>query len=317
MDAVTDMMRDAGDKKGLTPLVLITGPSGAGRTTASNVLEDFGYETIDNLPLSLLPRLLSGPWPERPLALGIDVRNRDFTAQGLIETIDGIASLTDAPMQVLYLDADSDALLRRYSETRRRHPLAPGESAAVGISRELDLLRPIRVRADVLVDTSDLSPNDLRAELERWFAAPGERTMAISVQSFSYKRGLPRGADLVFDCRFLRNPHWEPKLRALDGREEAVEAFVSGDPRAAEFCERTLGLVRFLVPEYRSEGKSYLTVAFGCTGGRHRSVAMAETLVRGLAEEGWPVSIRHRELERTVPRAADGAGEGDTGEGRT
>jgi len=290
----------------LTPLVLITGPSGAGRTTAIHALEDFGYEAIDNLPLSLLPRLLAGPRPERPLALGIDVRNRDFSTQALIEAIDGLGALAGNPMQVLYLDAEADTLVRRYSETRRRHPLAPEESAAMGITRELDLLGPIRARADVLIDTSELSPHDLRAELSRWFAAPDDASLSVLVQSFSYKRGLPRNADLVLDCRFLRNPHWDADLRALDGRDPAVDAYIAADERAEEFRDRILSLVRFLLPAYKNEGKSYLTVAFGCTGGQHRSVAMAETLARVLAKEGWPVSIRHRELERHADRSAPG-----------
>lgn len=278
--------------------VLVTGPSGAGRTTAIRALEDMGYEAIDNLPLSLLPRLLDGPAPEKPLALGIDVRNRDFSTTALIEAIDRFGTPAPAPMQVLYLDCNADVLLRRYSETRRRHPLAPAENPGTGIAREFDLLGPIKARADHLVDTSEMSPHDLRAELEHWFARDGKGHLAVSVHSFSYKRGLPRGLDLVFDCRFLRNPYWEEALRNLDGRDASVVDYVAGDERFDAFRNKVLDLAQLLLPAYEAEGKAYLAIGFGCTGGQHRSVAMAETLAKALADGGWQVSIRHRELER-------------------
>ncbi len=280
-------------------LVLVTGPSGAGRTTAIHALEDMGFEAIDNMPLSLLPRLLDGPVPDKPLALGIDVRNRDFSTAALIELIDRF-SADGTPMQVLYLDCRSDILLRRFSETRRRHPLAPGETPDMGIRRELDLLAPIRVRADILLDTSDMSPHDLRAQLDSWFAPAGAQRLSVSLQSFSYKRGLPRGLDMVLDCRFLRNPHWDANLRRLDGRDPQVQAYVAQDPLYAGFSEKVRDLALLLLPAYEAEGKAYLSLGFGCTGGQHRSVAMAETLAIALADKGWQVSIRHRELERAA-----------------
>ncbi len=286
-------------------LVLITGPSGAGRSSAIRALEDMGYEAIDNLPLSLLPRLLDGPAPEKPLALGIDTRNRDFSTNALIEAIDG---LSQAPMQVLYLDCSAEVLLRRFSETRRRHPLAPAETPDIGIAREFDLLVPIRARADILIDTSEMAPRDLCAELERWFVQQPDNGLAVSVQSFSYKRGLPRGLDMVLDCRFLRNPYWEESLRTLDGRSDAVTAYVEEDDRFDAFRAKVLDLAQLLLPAYEAEGKAYLSIGFGCTGGQHRSVAMAETLAKALAEGGWQVSIRHRELER---RATESSGPQD------
>ena len=279
-------------------VVLVTGPSGAGRSTAINVLEDLGFEAIDNLPLSLLPRLLSGPPPARPMALGLDVRNRDFSVNALIETIDRLGGIPGINTELLYLDASREVLLRRYSETRRRHPMAPAESPDQGIARELDLLIPIRARADMLLDTSDLSPHDLRAEMERSFAGEKGRVLAVSVNSFSYKRGLPRGMDMVFDCRFLRNPYWNPALRSLDGRAVEVADYIFEDGRAWPFFEKVHDLTKMLLPAYLDEGKAHFAIGFGCTGGQHRSVAMTQILSKSLADEGWQVSIRHRELER-------------------
>ena len=290
--------RSRAPDEGRQNLVLVTGPSGAGRTTAINVLEDLGFEVIDNLPLSLLPRLLEGPPLSHPLALGLDVRNRDFTTDALIDAIDRLAQRPELALQVLYLDCDEDVLVQRYSETRRRHPLAPADSPAAGIARERELLVPVRARADVLLDSSGLSPHDLRAEIERWFAPPEGRTLAVTLHSFSYKRGLPRGLDLVIDCRFLRNPHWEPELRPLDGRDAAVDAHVAGDPRFDDFFTSMCDFLVPLLPAYHAEGKTHLSIGFGCTGGQHRSVAVTERLAKALAKEGWQVSKRHRELER-------------------
>jgi UPF0042 nucleotide-binding protein len=281
-------------------LVLVTGPSGAGRTTAIRVLEDLGYEGIDNIPLSLVPRLTDGPPLGRPIALGLDVRNRDFNTTALIELIDGLTRDPRVSLEVLYLDCAPGVLIRRFSETRRRHPLAPNETPAQGVEREINLLAPIRVRADHLIDTTDLTHHDLKAEIaSRFDAGPGGR-MSVSLQSFSYKRGLPRGVDMVFDCRFLANPHWQPGLRALDGRDPAVEAFVRADPRFADFFRKVNELLLFLLPAHLAEGKAHLAIGFGCTGGQHRSVAMAELVGNALAEGGWAVSKRHRELERRV-----------------
>jgi UPF0042 nucleotide-binding protein len=286
-------------------VVFVTGPSGAGRSTAINVLEDLGFEVIDNLPLSFLPRLLSGPL-DHPLALGIDVRNRDFSVAAMVEAIDLLTRDPALHAEVLYLDARPEVIVRRYSETRRRHPAAPEDAPAIGVDREIEMLASIRNRADVLIDTSDLTPHELRDEITRWYGREDDRSMAVSVQSFSYKRGLPRGIDMVFDVRFLRNPHWEPALRALDGRDPRVTAFVADDPRLQPFFTRVQDLVLSLLPAYRDEGKSHLAIGFGCTGGQHRSVALAEMLAGALAEAGWAVSIRHRELERRIGTSAPG-----------
>ncbi|WP_322890559.1 MULTISPECIES: RNase adapter RapZ [unclassified Yoonia] len=278
--------------------VLVTGPSGAGRSTAINALEDLGYEVIDNLPLSLLPRLLDGPPPSRPLALGLDVRNRDFGTDALIATIDQLAARSDQVMQVLYLDAAEEELVKRYSETRRRHPLAPAGPPLAGIARERDLLVPVRSRADVLIDTTGLSPHDLRAEIDRWFATAEGRNLGVTLHSFSYKRGLPRGMDIVMDCRFLRNPHWDADLRARDGRDGDVAAYVAADPRFDDFFGRVKALIDLVLPAHKDEGKSHLSIGFGCTGGQHRSVMIVEQMAQALAKDGWHVSKRHREMER-------------------
>ncbi len=279
-------------------VVLVTGPSGAGRSTAIKVLEDVGYEAIDNLPLSLLPRLLDGPPIGHPLALGIDVRNRDFSTAALIEMIETLSRTEGLKVELLYLDCSTDVLVRRYSETRRRHPLAPAKSPIQGIEKEIDLLVPIRARADVLLDTSTMSPHDLRAEVERWFASETGQRLAVSVHSFSYKRGVPRGVDMIFDCRFLKNPHWEESLRSFDGRNKEVADYIATDPRYGAFFGKVQDLINMLLPAYIEEGKAHLSIGFGCTGGQHRSVAVAEKLVNALAQDGWQVSIRHREMER-------------------
>ncbi|WBU52588.1 RNase adapter RapZ [Paracoccus sp. SCSIO 75233] len=291
---------DAAQKR----LVLVTGPSGAGRSTAINVLEDLGYEAIDNLPLSLVPRLLDGPARPAPLALGLDVRNRDFSASAVIELIDRLTRHPEYAPEVLYLDCDSTVLVRRYNETRRRHPMAGAGSPLDGIQAEKDILAPIKVRADVLVNTSEMSPHDLKAELARFFEYDQDQRLTVSVQSFSYKRGVPRGIDMMFDCRFLANPHWEPELRVKDGRDVPVRDYVQNDPRYAEFFARIRDLILFVLPAHLAEGKTHLAIGFGCTGGQHRSVTLAEIMSDALAEQGWPVSLRHRELERRSNEAA-------------
>lgn len=279
-------------------VVLVTGPSGAGRSTAIRALEDMGCETIDNLPISLVPALLDGAPLGKPLVLGLDVRNRDFSVAGLIEIIDRLSRDPDVALELIYLDARAEILVRRYSETRRRHPMAPAETADIGVERELELLTPIRARSDYLIDTSDLTPHDLRADLDRWFGGSTAQRLALTVHSFSYKRGLPRGIDMVFDVRFLRNPYWSEDLRSLDGRHPDVAAYIAQDARFEEFFTKVLALAEFLLPAYLEEGKSHLSLGFGCTGGQHRSVALAQKLASTLAARGWGVSTRHHELER-------------------
>lgn len=290
-------------------VVFVTGPSGAGRSTAINALEDMGYEVIDNLPLSLVPRLIEGESLGRPIALGLDARNRDFNATALIELIDRLHVDPRVSLSVIYLDCAEDELIRRFSQTRRRHPMAPDGTPMIGIAREVDLLAPIRARADHLIETTEMSPHDLRAEVSQWFGGGDDAGLAVSLQSFSYKRGVPRGIDMVFDCRFLRNPHWVAALRALDGRDQAVLDHIATDPRFKEFIAKITDLILFLLPAQMDEGKTHLAIGFGCTGGQHRSVAVTELIATSLAEAGWPVAKRHRELERraaVMPSAVAG-----------
>ncbi|MEQ6201895.1 RNase adapter RapZ [Sulfitobacter sp. HNIBRBA2951] len=277
-------------------IVFVTGPSGAGRSSALNVLEDAGFEVIDNLPMRLMPMLFDEAEQARPLALGIDARNRDFSTNGVIDLLGRLATRAGVVAELLFLDCSTDVLLRRFSETRRRHPMAPEDRPAEGIQAEQDLLAPLRARADVLIDTSDMNVHELRAEVEHWFAPGGKRHLTVTVQSFSYKRGLPRSVDMVYDCRFLKNPYWEPSLRAMNGTDPAVAAHVATDPRYDDFAQKVLDLSLLILPACRDEGKSHFSIAFGCTGGQHRSVTLAESHALRLAQEGWQVSIRHREL---------------------
>lgn len=277
-------------------VVLVTGASGAGRVTSIQALEDLGYESINNIPLSLIPRLLERPL-ERPLALGIDPRTREFSTEGFFAAFDALAALSPVQPEILFLECRPDVLLRRFSETRRRHPLAPKESPMIGIEREIELLKSIRDRADFLFDSSETSPHELRAEVSEWFAVDTEASLAVTVHSFSYKKGLPRGLDMILDCRFLNNPHWDIKLRPMTGRDAAVVRFIEQDERYAPFISKITDLTEFLLPAYVNEGKAHFSIGFGCTGGQHRSVATAERIARALAHSGWQVSIRHRELD--------------------
>lgn len=277
-------------------VVLVTGPSGAGRSSAIRVLEDLGFEAIDNMPLRLIAALLDDPAAGKPIALGIDPRNRDFSTTAVMDVLGQMSGLPEIAPELLYLDCATDVLLRRFSETRRRHPM--GDRPEAGITRELEMLGPLRARADVLIDTSGLNVHQLRAEVEEWFSSGDHDRLSVSVQSFSYKRGLPRSVDMVFDCRFLNNPYWEPSLRAGNGQDKSVADYIAKDPRYAPFQQKVRDLALWLLPAYLDEGKSHLSIAFGCTGGQHRSVAMAESLTKSLSEEGWQASIRHRELDR-------------------
>ena len=280
-------------------IVLVTGPSGAGRSTAINALEDFGFESIDNLPLNLLSRAVTEGELSRAVAIGADVRNRNFAAGPLIGQLERLRADPALQVSLLFVDCENEVLQRRFTETRRRHPLAEERPLADGIAAERRLLAPLRERADVIIDTSAMALPEFRRSLaERLALATGPR-MGVFVASFSFRAGLPREADLVFDVRFLRNPHYDPALRPLTGKDAAVADYVAEDAAFAPFFQSLTALLQPLLPRYEAEGKSYLTIAVGCTGGRHRSVATAEKLGHWLSRLGWPVSLVHRDLERS------------------
>jgi RNase adapter protein RapZ len=284
------------------PFVVVSGLSGAGRVTALSALADMGYVAVDNIPLALLGDLVRSttgkPGEEAPpLAFGIDTRTFGFDPRALVERIGELRKNPGLAVRLLFLEADTETLQRRYTESRRPHPVAPDRPVVDGIEQERQQIGFMRDHADVRIDTSNLSPHRLKQILTGHFAlgtAPGVR---ISVMSFSFRRGLPREADLVFDARFLKNPHYEPTLRPLTGREPAVAAFIATDPDYGPFVDRLKGLIGPLLPRFDAEGKSYLTIAVGCTGGRHRSVALAEELAEWLRSAGRSVTLSHRDAE--------------------
>ena len=278
-------------------LLLVTGMSGAGRSSCLKVLEDIGFEAVDNLPVTMIERLVRQDLVlEGDLAIGCDSRTRAFSPPRLIALLDRLKTATGHEMSLLFFDCDDEVLLRRFTETRRRHPMAADRPVIDGIQRERALLAPLRERADLLIDTSQLHTHDLRRVLRGHFAQPGARRLAITVMSFSFRRGLPREADIVFDVRFLRNPHYVPELAPLTGEDEAVQRHIEADPAFAPFFENLSGLLRPLLPRYLDEGKSYLTIAIGCTGGQHRSVHTARLLAAELAKDDWEIMTIHRDM---------------------
>ncbi|MCS6921602.1 MAG: RNase adapter RapZ [Elioraea sp.] len=284
-------------------VVLVTGLSGAGKASVLRALEDLGFEAIDNPPLRLMDQLLAPDPGGGPLAIGLDARQPSFDADAAEALIEGLRARPDLDLSLVFLLAEDEVLLRRYTETRRRHPLAPQGRVADGIARERVLLAPLGAIADVVIDTSTLAPADLRAMIEAQYGFSNHTAMTIGVVSFSYARGLPREADLVFDVRFLRNPHYVRELRPLTGLDAAVDAYVAADADFGAFWVRMTGLLDALLPRYVREGKKYLTIGFGCTGGRHRSVAVAERMAVHLKEGGWRATVVHRELWRSGEEA--------------
>jgi RNase adapter protein RapZ len=288
--------------------VLVTGMSGAGLSTTMKSLEDLGYEVLDNLPLFLFDLLIrESESRDRPLAIGIDSRTRDFAADALLTRLNALREQPGVAVQLICVDADDDVLLRRFIETRRRHPLALDRPIIDGIHNERTILEPLKAAADVVIDTSDLSIHDTRRIVAGHFGLDRTPDLGVFVTSFSYRKGLPRDADLVFDVRFLRNPHWDPNLRPSTGQDPRVAAYIEADPECAPFIERLTGFLAPLLPRYRMEGKSYLTIAIGCTGGKHRSVYIAERLAAWLANQGVDVGLSHRGLERALDEAATNA----------
>jgi UPF0042 nucleotide-binding protein len=288
-------------------VALVTGLSGAGRSSVLRVLEDLGWETIDNPPLAVVETLLQAGERATPLAIGVDSRRGSFDAAAAAALVERVRTDPGLDLTVVFLTADEETLLRRYTETRRRHPMAQSGGVLEGVQRERALFAPLEAIADVVLDTSEMPLPELRAAVEARFARPEDSSLWIGIVSFSFARGLPREADLVFDVRFLRNPYYLPALKPLTGQDAAVADYVGSDPDFAAFYDRMTGLLFPLLPRYVREGKKYLTIAIGCTGGRHRSVMVANRLGGDLRERGWRVAVAHRDI-RAGPETGAAAG---------
>ncbi len=283
----------------MSDFVLITGMSGAGRTTAAAALEDAGWYVIDNMPPSLLTEVaevVARPGSDAERVALVMGRGGDAQVEDALPAIDELRARGHR-VRIVYLDAPQDVLVRRFEGTRRRHPIAELQ-VAEAIADERRLLEPIRDRADMVIDTGELNVNQLRQRMMQLFAPEGEQAMRTSVVSFGYKHGVPRDADLVFDCRFLPNPNWVEKLRPLSGLDDPVRDFVLAEDATHAFLDRVDDLLAMLLPAYVAEGKSYLTIAMGCTGGRHRSVVLADELARRLGARGENPVVIHRDIDR-------------------
>ncbi len=283
-------------------LLIVSGLSGAGKSTALEVLEDLGWETIDNVPIRLLEGLLAtGPADGVPLAIGIDSRTRGYDPAAILTVIDQSGS----DIEILFLDAAPDVIQRRYNETRRPHPLGRDRQIADAIRAEREMVEPLQRRATMTLDTSDYGVNELQQVMRNQFGDAAGEAMAITVTSFGFARGMPPLADLVFDMRFLDNPHWDPVLRPQTGLDGAVGEHIAQDPAFSPSFERITATILELLPHYAAQGRAYLTIAFGCTGGRHRSVYSAERMGEVLREAGHDPIVHHRNLTLAAPDASN------------
>lgn len=286
----------------LTPsqkIVIVTGLSGAGMTTSLKILEDMGYETVDGVPLPLLHQLIASDH-SHPIAIGIDIRTRGFGVTPLLEELDHLKSKEDLDLSLLFLDCSDEIIERRYVETRHRHPLAEDRPISDGIKHERQILQALLKRSDLVIDTTDMAIKDCKNMLQGHFALNDVKSLRVFVTSFSYRHGIPREADLVFDVRFLRNPHYDKILRPLNGQDQAVGQYIAKDESYESFFANLKQLLKPLLPRYSEEGKSYLTIAIGCTGGQHRSVFLAEELSAWLNEIGENAQLQHRELTKSA-----------------
>lgn len=285
-------------------VLLVTGMLGAGKTTALRVLEDLGWEIIDNFPVRMLDALVDGaPEGDRtPLAIGFDSRTRGFDPERVIAQVKNLTQRRDLELTTLFLDCSSKELERRFNETRRRHALAADAPVSTGIRAEREMLAPLRRWSDLLIETTEFTSNDLQRAIRERFADSAADEMTVTVSSFGFSRGMPPVADLVFDMRFLDNPHWDADLRPQTGQDASVGDYISRDPAWDEAFARIRDLILMLLPRYRAQGKAYVHIAFGCTGGRHRSVFTAEQMGAALRRSGFSPTLLHRNLGS---RAAD------------
>jgi RNase adapter protein RapZ len=285
-------------KQNKPSLFIITGLSGAGLSSTLKILEDLGIEVFDNFPISFLNTLLiSSPQKNRPIAIGIDTRTRQFDPVQITRSIDDIKSQNEWDVQLLFLQADDHILLRRFTETRRVHPMARDRSISDGIAVEKALLYPLKYKANIVIDTSDLNIHDLRTQIEQRIQAYLSDSLNINIISFSYRHGIPREADMVFDMRFLNNPHWKEEYRHLTGLDKEIQLYIEQDMAMKDFYNDLLQVLSKLIPLYKKNGKRYLTIAFGCTGGQHRSVYTAQKVAGWFQSENHPVTIHHREMK--------------------
>ena len=288
-------------------ILLVTGMLGAGKTTALRELEDLGWEAIDNFPMRLLNRLVGGGEPvDHPLAIGFDCRTRGFDPTDAIERVKKLQARDDVEVTTLFLDCAGQELERRFNETRRRHRLAQDSPVGDAIAAERELLIPLRRWAEVLVDTTSFTSNDLQQRIRELFAPTAPQEMTVTVTSFGFARGMPPVADLVFDMRFLDNPHWDPELRELTGLDEGVGAHIRKDTAFESAFVRIRDLLLELLPIYAAQGKRYVNIAFGCTGGRHRSVFVAERIAEALREGGFSPTVLHRNLGSRAAEMIEG-----------
>ena len=274
-------------------LIIVTGASGAGRTTAINVFEDIGFESVDNIPISMIDNLVLSKTRNKNLALGVDIRTREFSPENLRKLLSKYKIME---VKIIFLDCDSNKLLRRFNETRRSHPLSGIKSLSEALVEEMEYLKPIKEFANIIIDTTDYSPTDLREELLNFLSISKIKNFSILLQSFSYKNGLPRNFDMIFDCRFLKNPYWISHLKKLDGRDKKVQDFVCNSREFKTFFSKVFTLINFLIPQVQKEGKSQFSIGFGCTGGQHRSVVFVNMLRNKLNSDDHNVLSNHRDL---------------------
>jgi len=297
MEIFRVLMTKNKQKPKLVPqLLIITGVSGAGKSSALRASEDIGFEAIDNVPISLFGRLITTGDLSTPLSIGVDIRTRDFNADTVLTKIDNITSKLETAISILFLDCDDEVLLRRFEETRRRHPLAINRSVIDGLKNERQLLKRLRDQADIILDTSEMKLADLKIAIINHCNSIQKNKLSIFITSFGFRNGLPRNADLVFDVRFLKNPHYDLKLRALTGEHQTVAEFIISDKSFPIFFKKLTDLLNFLLERYKAEGKNYLTISFGCTGGKHRSVFVAKKLAEWLKNKSYVAQVQHRDL---------------------
>ena len=279
-------------------LIIVIGQSGAGRTTVIHILDDQGFDTLDNVPVHLIPRVASRELVDKPLALGLDIRSKSFSVQNLMKEISNWEALSRSRVVILFLQCSLDILIKRFSLTRRPHPVPGEDSLELSIKRELNLIAPLRDKADLVLDTSNTSPNELRLKLGSIFPLANNRNIQIILQSFSFRKGSPSGLDMIFDCRFLKNPNWEDDLKNLNGTDTEVKNYLYKDKSWESFNISLIKMMSTIIPSFEREGKSYLSIGLGCTGGQHRSVFVAEQLFEHLLNKDYDVKILHTTLQK-------------------